>query len=127
MKTPVEQATFAKVVGNLNKQVKAMSKRTMPGLIRAAALIRRAMDIEQPLIPVDTGNLRQSWTVIPVQSATTKPAVIIGFTANYAFTVHERVGARFKRPGAGAKFFESALNNHEKDVLAAIRDSARVE
>ena len=40
-----------------------------------------------------------------------KPAVVLGFSAYYAWYVHEMVGASFqKTPGAGAKFLEAAIS-----------------
>src|SRR6056297_118046 len=39
-------------------------------------------------------------------AASKQPVVRLGFSANYAWYVHEMVGANFQRPGAGAKFFE---------------------
>jgi hypothetical protein len=121
------------------------------------------MDTESPTIPVDTGNLRQSWfvttskgnvdgqnpefkgkdagkmhtqhsSVVPnMQALATakgnknKPLLIMGFSANYATFVHENVGANFQRPGAGAKFFESAIKNHEGEILGVIKKEAKTK
>ncbi len=46
------------------------------------------------------------------------PTLIMGFSASYAAAVHEgkAKGGKsmdYKRPGAGAKFFETALNNNK--------------
>jgi hypothetical protein len=49
-------------------------------------------------------------------SNTSKPLVIAGFSANYAAYVHEMIDANFQRPGAGAKFFESALNTKAREI-----------
>lgn len=51
-------------------------------------------------------------------TAKTSPTLIMGFSANYAAAVHEGKGKggkkmEYKRPGAGAKFFETALNNNK--------------
>jgi hypothetical protein len=47
-----------------------------------------------------------------------KPNLIMGFSARYAAAVHEGIGKKgskmkFKRPGAGAKFLETALNRNK--------------
>lgn len=126
MKTARERASFEKVMKNLNREIEGIRGRTMKGLIRGTIIIRRAMDTGSPLIPVDTGNLRQSWFVTTLEGNKNKPVLIMGFSANYATSVHENVGAHFRRPGAGAKFFESAIKNNEKEIIAVIKKEAKV-
>jgi hypothetical protein len=174
-KTAAEKSTFERVMKNLNKEVEKIQGKTLKGLIRSAVIIRRAMDTEAPKIPVDTGNLRQSWFVTTSKgqvqrggnasfegkdaakmtaqhSSTTanmaalarakggknKPLIILGFSANYAAFVHENVGATSvpkylsgkdvtRRPGSGPKFFESAINNHEKEILDMIKHEAKIK
>lgn len=55
------------------------------------------------------------------------PVVAIGFSAYYAFKVHEDKMARFKRPGAGAKFLEAAIKRNEKKILDIIKSEARIQ
>jgi len=113
------------ILRNINKKVDAMQKKTMKGLIQAAIVVRRDMDKTSPLIPVgETGNLRLSYFTLPKPSKL-KPVLVMGFTADYAWYVHEMVGAKFKRSGAGAKFLEAALNRNRQEVLKAIRDEVR--
>ena len=154
---------------NLNKEVQAIEGRTLKGLIRASIIVRRSMDKNSPMIPVDTGNLRASWFVVTSKGATQrgrnpsfkgddasemstdhssltrktavaaksmgKPVVILGFSANYAWYVHEMVGANFRQPkkGAkgggqrGAKFFEAALKREKKEMLAVIQEEAKIK
>ncbi len=52
------------VLRKLNQEVQKIEGRTLKGLIRAGILVRRSMDKESPKIPVDTGNLRQSFFLI---------------------------------------------------------------
>lgn len=54
------------------------------------------------------------------------PAVAIGFSAYYAFKVHEDMMAHFKHPGSGPKFLESALKRNEKNILDIIAEEARI-
>ena len=97
----------------------------MKGLIRGAIIIRQAMDHIPPLIPIDTGNLRDSWFTNPLYHFK-DPALLIGFTAIYAVIVHENYGANFQRPNAGAGFFQSAINNNQKQILAVIAKEAKI-
>ena len=131
------------VMKNLNAEIRAIEGRTGQGLIEAGILIRRDMDMTPPLIPIDTGNLRQSWfsTLFKKMS---QIGIIIGFSSNYAVFVHENVDADFTSPrwrqkkgkkkywytpraGAGAKFFESSIKRNEKRILATIAKHAKIK
>jgi len=82
-------ARFSKVTGiktvlsNLTKEIIKIRGRSMAGLVRGVIVIRRDMDRTPPLIPVDLGNLRTSWFVVP--------GIGKGFTKS----------AKFKGPQAG--------------------------
>lgn len=56
-----------------------------------------------------------------------EPAIALGFSAYYAWHVHENMGANFQRPGAGAKFFEAAIKSSTKQVLNMVRLEARIK
>lgn len=58
------------IIANLHNEIKQIKGRTMKGMIRAAILVRRDMDSTYPKIPVDTGNLRQSWFVVTSKGGT---------------------------------------------------------
>lgn len=60
------------------------------------------------------------------RAAGQRPTVVLGYTAFYAESVHERVGAAFRRPGAGAKWLQSALRRNERRMLDIIRKEAKV-
>lgn len=146
----------AKIVGldnvlkNLNKEIMKIENRTLGGLIKAAAYIRKDMDRQVPVIPVDTGNLRASWYVKPYRMKSNLPVVQIGFSASYAWFVHEMIGANFagemskvkwsvktgrptekskkfyRRAGAGPKFLEAALKRNVAIILGIIRDNVKI-
>lgn len=122
----INQVTgFAEVMSNLNKAISQIEKKSVEGLMEAAVLLRKDMDERPPLIPVDTNNLRSSW-VSNLMKLGSFTFVVCGFTANYATLVHERLGAKFKRPGAGPKFFQAAiLRNHHK-ILELIASKAKL-
>ncbi len=66
------------------------------------------------------------------------PTGVMGFSANYAVYVHENTEADFarpikiggvlkkRRPGAGAKFFESALKREHANMLKVIHEEAKL-
>ncbi len=55
------------------------------------------------------------------------PIVVFGFSANYAVWVHENIGAKFKRPGTGAKFLEAAVSRNTNEILKVITESAKIQ
>jgi len=131
-----------KVIGNLNRQIKGIKLKSAKGLIQAAIIVRRDMDKTEPKIPIDLGNLRASWRVVPFKSQ--KGAYItMGFTANYAVFVHEMVDADFTSPrvrynkgkkriytpraGSGAKFFSESLKRNKRKMLRVIQESAKIK
>ena len=118
------------VLGNLNREIMKIQERSMAGLIESAMLIRRDMEKTQPLIPLDTGNLRASWFVTEYKKEK-KFGLIMGFSANYAVFVHEMVDRGSKkinwsRPGSGPKFLEEALKRNTEQILKIIRDNAEI-
>jgi hypothetical protein len=127
---------FDKVKNNLNKEIKGIKGRTMKGLIESAIIVRVDMDKTPPLIPIDTGNLRASW--FTVQLRTLKGiGLIMGFSANYAVLVHERVeGAKWgdgvvgkvdwNRDGSGPKFLQASLFRNAPLILKTIQENARI-
>jgi hypothetical protein len=60
---------------------------------------------------------------------TKDPVVILGFSASYAWYVHEMVGGKvnWNRPGSGAKFFEKAIKQERGNILNIIQREARVK
>ena len=112
-----------KIGKNLNKKVNEYEKTSMAGLIKAVIYIRREMDLTPPLIPIDFGNLRGSFFSNPIYLKG-KPVVQFGFTAFYAWFVHEKIdpGINWKRPGSGPKFLEAHLKANEKEILEIIKN-----
>lgn len=166
-----------KVIAKLNTEVSKIEQRTLKGLIRAAIIVRRDMDKVSPKIPVDKGNLRQSFFIISSEGKTemgtspgfvgekpwtmykahkktvmgladlispSGPFVQLGFSANYAIEVHEKVGRsgmakrglshmrsgvgdiNWSRPGSGPKFLENALDRNILDILYMIGKEAKI-
>ena len=135
---------FDNVMRNLNAEIKAIKGRSMKGLIEGVAIIHRGTETQTPKVPVDTGNLRNSWFTTP-GSFMGSPYVQFGYTANYAAFVHEMVGADFTsarprydkrtkkmkmytpRKGAGAKFLETAITDNKEEILEVVRKNAYIK
>ena len=115
------------VIANLNKEAqKLYGPKGERALIQAAVMIRRDMDKTPPKIPVDTGNLRGSWTTILVRGFTTRVGIIMGFTANYAAKVHFSFEKTFRRPDSGPLFFTTALKRNTQQILKTFAESLKI-
>lgn len=110
-----------KVSMNLNKKLAEFTVGSMKGMIESAALIRYDMEKTPPYIPIDTGNLRASWTVNSGYIGK-NPIVVMGFTAEYAVYVHENMepSVKWSRPGSGPKFFEAAFKRNTQKMIRLI-------
>lgn len=119
---------FDKVLSNLNRELRNIEERTMKGLLKAAVHIRRDMRHTPPLIPYKTGNLESSWHVDPFPLAQ-GPVIVMGFSANYALYVHERLDPDidWTRKNSGPKFFEYAVKRNTKKVLEIIGNEAKIK
>jgi hypothetical protein len=51
------------------------------------------------------------------------PAMVFGFSANYALMVHEKMEAEWSRPGSGPKYFEAALKANQNKIIETLRQS----
>ena len=66
----VEVKGLQNILSNLNKEIKKIENKTLTGLIKGAKLIRDDMDNTPPKIPIDKGNLKNSWFVVTSNGGT---------------------------------------------------------
>lgn len=121
---------LSEVMANLNSQVQGIEGRTMTGLYSAGLLIQKESNKRAPK---DTGNLRASSFVRPVDRA-----VLVGYTANYAAAVHEMTSPssgipRTSGSGKGTywevgepKYLENAIRENMDAILDKIAARAKV-
>ena len=64
---------FEQMMQSYRNEIYKLKGRTLKGLIKAQAIIRESMDTTKPLIPIETGNLKNSWFCV-----TSNGAVIAG-------------------------------------------------
>lgn len=122
------------VMQNLRKEIKGIKNRTQAGMLAAGLKVMR---LSQQRVPVEYGNLRGSAFARRAQND--EMAVEVGFSAHYAFYVHENTQMRLKgtpRPsGLGvywgpkgqAKFLESAVSDLQKEIVDTIAAYAKVK
>ena len=92
------------------------------GFIKAGLFLQRK---SQKVVPVDTGNLRNSaFTRLQGHNQGKNSKVFVGYTAAYAIFVHEDLEASHK-PGKTAKFLEGPAREHRQDMIDIILKEAR--
>ena len=96
---------------NLNKELEAITARSMKGLIMAAAFIRNETEKTPPLTPVDLGNLRASWFVVTASQVAAgsgshqfKGPKAGELSSSHASTVTESQGIVVSQSTASKKF-----------------------
>jgi len=122
-------AGLERVVARLNREILNIEGRTLKGLIKCAKMIQQETLTVPPTTPKDTGNLRNSWFTFPGRLSNGNPFIIMGYSgakAPYAIYVHEMIGANFKEPGSGAKWFQSALWRNKDRIMRIIQENARI-
>ena len=127
-----EVTGLEELMRELNKEAGKIKGKTMKGYIEAAIVIRRSTERDEPTVPVDTGNLRNSFFTttgrtgssgsfkspkageLSAQHSAVKakykaeadkdpqPMMILGFSANYASDVHENMDPRVRRNRPGS-------------------------
>lgn len=120
-----------KAIAEVNKAIGKIQGVTMGGLMSAGLLVQRRA---QERVPVEYGNLRGS--AYTRKTPENPKRVEVGFSAAYAFYVHENLEQKWKgqerRSGLGQywgpkgepKFLENALRDSKADILATVKASA---
>jgi len=151
-----EWVGLEELMTNLNIEIAKIKDKTMKGYIEVAILLRRSSELDTPTVPVDWGNLHNSFFTttgkaegsgtfegpkageISSQHSSVKakykaeakesaePLMILGFSANYATFVHENKEAKFKRPGSGAGFLRTSIDENKQKILSLIRENAKI-
>jgi hypothetical protein len=118
---------FHEIIQNLNVQCLAITGGGKEGWLHVAKHIRRDMEVNQPYIPIDKGNLIATWQASPLTEGT-KHGVRMGFSANYALWVHEMLGdVKWSRPGSGPKFLQKAIERNHEQILSILAEKMRVK
>lgn len=152
MTLPIRTEGLERVLNNLNTEVKKIKFKNKQGMIRAGLLVQREAQKLTPVdtgnlkasaftvwgpaarttAPGFTGEdaavlgLGHSQTVdsekMSLPPGTSNPEVTIGFTAFYAFFVHED---GVTRNWTGKKFLERALQENLARIIAVIREEVK--
>lgn len=109
-------------IRNLHQSFQSFDRGIKEGLLEAGIEIRAQ---GMRITPVgDTGNLKNSWygpNLVTDHAGLT--IYEIGLTADYAPWVHEMTHAKFRSPGASAKFLEKPLMIMYRELLSYIKTS----
>jgi len=93
---------------------------------------RTGAKIKNPYYTGKSGALRKSGAATPAALVGTRIEATIGFNANYAAAVHERLDALHNYPGAvnplaQAKYLESPMNQRRPQFLSFVEDEVKSE
>jgi hypothetical protein len=141
----------SEVISGLNREVAAIKGRTRGGMSACLALVRRTVT---PLTPIKTGNLRRSFRSRVFGTGMPGNPIYgaIWYECSYALFVHERkvrpwkmvanlsgrmgkrwgtggahrTGEQGHRPPTQWKFLETAMSRCRGQILAILRESARI-
>lgn len=105
-----------RLVRKLKAAGKKYPRRLARGVRKAAAFI---LDKSQDLVPVDTGELKESGHV----EARGQEASVV-YEAEHAVIVHEDLEARHEPP-TQAKFLEQPLREYRQEVKDIIREEVK--
>ena len=111
---------------NIAIQNKLIRERLYKGMFVAVAKLAVTMDTKTPLVPEDTKFMRDSWDMQGLHVGS-KIEVGGGYTAEYAPTVHENVGAIvWTRPGSGPKWLQIHFEKERDNMIETIREHTRI-
>ena len=114
------------VIRNLNREIDKMRTGSIIGLVEAVEFVHVDTEKTPPLTPVDTGNLRSSWSTRLFRTKK-RSYIMFGYTANYALYVHEFLGAiNWSRPNSGAKWLQYAIYRNIPRIKYLISKGARI-
>lgn len=119
-------------IKGLNEELAKIKKASLTGALKAALIVQAEA---QRRVPVEYGKLRAS--AYSGKSPTNPNYARVGFSAAYAFYVHENMEMKWRgkprRSGIGvywgpkgeAKFLEKAVTAKRKDIISAISGEAK--
>lgn len=119
----------------LRKKIAQIKGYSLAGLFMAGDMVRRDMEVTQPLTPVKTGTMLRQWRAIPEPQKNGEPGLRIGYVGDtkkgaYAVYVHEMTeppydDVQWTREGSGPQWFQKALERNKDAMLQEIADEAR--
>lgn len=104
---------FANVQRQLNKYLDKVCVQTLPGLLRAADLILNDANQTYPVIPVDTGNMRNSMYIV------------VGGQSPYVFTGEHPFFISRSLTHKGRVYSSEMILKYEEDHAKRIEESLR--
>lgn len=115
------------VLYRINKELSLVKGRTAKGLVAAMKHLEEEMDTVQPLVPIDTKFMRESWYIFPAIGPG-GPIVTAGYTAYYAPYVHEKVDAiNWTRPGSGPKWLQIHYERNRRQMFLIVAQHASIK
>lgn len=110
---------------NLQKKMQGkgatQNRKLAVGLTRAGLHLQA---VSEEIVPVRTGNLKNSAFTRASGVGTPRPEVRVGYTAGYALYVHENLDA-WHKPGKEAKFLEGPFRTEQTEMSRLVREATK--
>jgi len=114
------------VEARIQRELMAVRGRTYKGMFKAMKFLEHEMDTVNPVVPIKTKALRDSW-FIGGDAHPTNPIVFAGYTIDYAEHVHENVGAvNWTRIGSGPKWLQIHYARNRNEMIMIVAQNARI-
>lgn len=114
------------VEARIQRELMAVKGRTYKGMFAAMKFLENEMDTVNPVVPIKTKAMRDSW-FIGGEAHPTNPIVFAGYTIDYAPIVHENVGAvNWTRIGSGPKWLQIHYERNRFEMQMIVAQHARI-
>ncbi len=115
-----------RVMRNLQIELDKIKIGSAAGLVEAVEFIHADTEKTPPVTPVDTGNLRSSWSTRFFRRSK-QSVIIFGYSANYALYVHEMIGPiNWSRPNSGSKWLQYAIQRNVDRIFYIIAGNTKI-
>lgn len=113
----------------IQMELMGVKNRTYKGMYLAMKHLEFQMDNENPVVPIDTKAMRESWFILGSKHATNNPIITAGYRAWYAPMVHEMIGRdiNWTRPGSGPKWLQIHFARNVEEMKLIVAQHAMIK
>lgn len=113
------------VLRNIDFAMRRVRGATEVGMVAGLKHLENQMLTVSPTVPKKTGELRESWYIIPARNPVS-PQVFAGYTAQHAPYVHEKIDAiNWTEIGSGPKWLQIHFAREERAMQLIIAQHIR--
>jgi hypothetical protein len=120
-------------LNRIQVELMGVKNRTYKGMYAAMKHLEYQMDTVNPLVPIDTQAMRDSWFILGGNHATNNATITAGYRIWYAPIIHEGVNSQgnvvqnWTRPGSGAKWLQIHFHRNIEEMKLIVGAHAMVK